>query len=471
MFFISPHSSFYRGLMNRKKNSLTAAKIMALGFAGAILAGSLLLWLPISSAPGVHTSYIDALFTATTSLCVTGLVTVSTFSNWSNFGHVIILLLIQLGGLGVVTCSTIAFIVLGKKITLKSRKIIQDTYNLDYMSGMVKLVQRIVIGTLTVEGIGAVCYAFQFIPQFGLGKGIWYSVFHSVSAFCNAGIDIIGPDSLRSYVTNPVINITTMLLIIVSGIGFVVWWDVMKCTKDVCKKKICPHQFWQKLQLHSKIAITTTVLLIVGGAVLIFLFEYNNPVSMGSMSIGEKMMASLFQSVTTRTAGFESIAQADFSDSSSVVSIILMFIGGSPMGTAGGVKTTTIAVLILTTVAYFGGKKHTDVFGRQLTEENIRTAIVVTVTGLAFVLLMVMLLSFVTGGAFLDVVYEVVSALGTVGLTRGFTSSMNLAGRIIIIISMYLGRIGPITLVSAVTVRSREANTSIERPEKRILIG
>lgn len=471
MFFISPHSSFYWSLMEKKKFSLSTAKIIALSFFCAIFVGSLLLWLPISSAPGVKISYIDALFTATTSLCVTGLVTVPTFSSWSTFGHVIILLLIQLGGLGIVTCSTLAFIVLGKKITLKSRKLIQDMYNLEHMSGMVKVVIRVVAGTLVAELTGAVVYAFQFIPEYGPGRGIWYSVFHSVSAFCNAGIDILGPDSLRPYVENPLMNITTMMLIFFSGIGFVVWWDVAKCVKDVVQKKIWPRQFWQKLQLHTKIALVTTCCLILGGTALILIFEYHNPASMGELSIGDKIMASAFQAVTTRTAGFETIAQGDFTDSTSVVSIILMFIGGSPMGTAGGVKTTTVAVLALTSIAYFRGNKHTSVFRRQLPEENVRNAIVVIMMGLMAVLLMTMLLSAATDGAFLDVIYEVVSALGTVGLTRGFTSSMSLSGKIIIIISMYLGRIGPITLVSAVTTHSREANTSIERPERRILIG
>lgn len=454
----------------KKKYDVSAAKIMTIGFAAAILVGSLLLWLPVSSAKGVHTSYIDALFTATTSVCVTGLVTVPTFSNWSTFGHIVILLLIQLGGLGIVTCSALAIMILRKKITLKSRKVIQDTFNLDHMSGVVKLVRSVVIGTLVVEGVGAVLYAFQFVPQFGM-KGFWYSVFHSVSAFCNAGIDIIGADSWQPYVTNPLINITTMMLITVSGIGFVVWWDLIDGIRNIISKRQYPCQFWKKLQLHSKIAIVTSVCLLLGGTLLIFFFEYNNPLSMGTMTISEKLMASMFQAVTTRTAGFESISQSNFTDASSVVSLILMFIGGSPMGTAGGIKTTTIAVLFLTVVAYFRGKQSTNVFGRKITEENMRTAVVVTVVGLTSVLIMVMLVSAATGGSFLDVVYEVVSALGTVGLSRGFTSSMSLAGKILIIISMYLGRIGPITLVSAVIVRSREANSTIERPEKRILIG
>lgn len=457
--------------MKKKKNSLTAAKFMAVGFALAILMGSILLWLPISSATGESVSYLDALFTATTSMCVTGLVTVPTFSSWSIFGQAVILIMIQLGGLGVVTCSTIAFIVLGRRISLKNRKLVQDTYNLEHMSGMVKIVIRVVLGTLAVEGIGAVFYCFQLVPEFGWAKGIWYSVFNAVSAFCNAGMDIIGPDSLHPYVTNPLMNLTTMGLIFMGGIGFVVWWDIGGKLRRVIKREIWPHQFWQRLELHTKIVLVMTCILIFGGAALILILEYNNPETIGNFNFGEKVLASLFQSVTTRTAGFETISQGNFSDASSLLHMLLMFTGGSPMGTAGGIKTTTVAVLILTTAAYFRGKKHTDVFGRQLTEENIRTAVVVVVSGVICLFSMIILLSVATAGSFMDVSYEVVSALGTVGLTRGFTPTMTVAGKIIIIIGMYLGRIGPITLASAVTVRSREANTDIQRPEKRILIG
>ncbi len=456
--------------MKKKKNSLTAAKFMALGFALAILVGSILLWLPVSSASGESTPYIDALFTATTSLCVTGLVTVPTFSNWSTFGHVIILLLIQLGGLGIVTCSTMAFVVLGKRISLKNRKLIQDTYNLEYMSGMVKLVIRVVRGTLIVEGLGALLYCIQFVPEFG-PIGIWYAVFNSVSAFCNAGIDIIGPDSLHPYVTNPLINITTMWLIVMGGIGFVVWWDIGSKIRKVIKKELWLHQFWKRLELHTKIVLVSTAIFTFGGAALILLLEYNNTHTIGNFSFGDKILASLFQSVTTRTAGFESVSQGDFTDASSMLHMLMMFTGGSPMGTAGGIKTTTVAVLILTTMAYFRGKKHTDVFGRQLTEDNIRTAVVVVMTGVLSLFTAIILLSVATPGTIMDISYEAVSALATVGLSRGFTATMTLAGKIIIILAMYLGRIGPMTLASAVTLRSNEANISIERPEKRIIVG
>lgn len=455
----------------KKKHSLTAAKYMVVGFALAVIIGSILLWLPISSASGTSVPYIDALFTATTSLCVTGLVTVPTYCTWSLFGKCVILILIQLGGLGVITISTIAAILLGRRITLHTRKLVQDSYNLEHMSGMVKVVIKVVKGTLLVEGLGAVFYAFQFIPEFGLYKGIWYSIFHSVSAFCNAGIDIIGPDSLHRYVTNPWMNLVTMWIIVMGGLGFVVWWDLSKKVHQAVKKEIRMHQFFRKLELHTKIVLVSTAILLFGGTLFIFLFEYTNPDTIGTMQLGDKILASMFQSVTTRTAGFESISQGAFRDGTSVVHMILMMIGGSPMGTAGGIKTTTIAVLLLMSMSYFRGKKHTEVFDRRLPEENIRTAVVVVTTAVVSLLVTVLLMTAAVSGSLMDIAYEVVSALATVGLTRGLTPNLTLAGKIIIVFAMYLGRIGPITLATAVTVRSREANVPMEKPEKRIIVG
>lgn len=449
---------------------LNGSRILALGFAAAILIGALLLWLPVSAAEGETTGFVDALFTATTSICVTGLVTVPTFSHWSLFGQAVILCLIQLGGLGVVTCSMIAFMIIGKKLTIKNRRLIQESYNMDNLSGMAKLVRRVVFGTLSAEAIGALVYMVQFVPEFGV-KGVWISVFNSVSAFCNAGIDIIGPESLRPYVTNPLVNITTMCLIVVSGIGFVVWWDLKKVCSDLIHRKIHFRQCWNKLQLHSKIAVFTTAILIFSGAALIFVFDFNNGDTIGNMSLGNKIMASLFQSVTTRTAGFETIAQDLFTDSSSIISMLLMFVGGSPMGTAGGVKTTTVAVLVLTAMAYFRGKRNTDVFHRKICDDNRRTAIVVVMTMVTGLFAMIILLSAVTEFSYLDVSYEITSAIATAGLTRGITASLPAAGKLIVIFTMYIGRIGPITLATAVARRSKEANTSIERPEKRIIIG
>lgn len=452
-------------------SQLRGAQKLALGFLMVILVGSFLLWLPISAAPGEHTSYIDALFTATTSICVTGLVTVPTFAHWSFFGKIVILILIQLGGLGVVACATLLFLVAKKKISLKNRKLIKETYNVEHLSGMVRMIRAIVLGTFVAELLGAILYSFQFVPQFGLVEGIGQAVFTSVSAFCNAGIDTLGPNSLANYVANPLINVTTMLLIVSGGIGFIVWWDVKKVFLGVKRKEFPPKQFWRRLELHSKLAITVTLLLLVGGALAYMVLEWNNPESMGNLSAGQKVLASFFQSVTTRTAGFESIGQAKFTDASTNVSNILMFIGGSPMGTAGGMKTTTVAILIMTAVSFYKGKKHTEIFHRRLHENNVKTALVVVMTGISIVIIMSTLLMAVTGFSMEDVIFEITSAIATVGLTRGITSNLNLVGKIIVIITMYIGRIGPITLVMALARRIKASDTQMQPAERKVIIG
>lgn len=450
---------------------LRGVQKLALGFLLVILAGSFLLWLPVSAAPGEHTNYIDALFTATTSICVTGLVTVPTFAHWSLFGKIVILILIQLGGLGVVACATLLFLIAKKKISLKNRKLIKETYNVEHLSGMVRMIRAIVLGTFVAELLGAISFSFQFIPQFGLIKGIGQSIFTSISAFCNAGIDTLGPNSLANYVGNPLVNLTTMMLIVAGGIGFIVWWDIKKVFMSVMRKEFPLKQFWRRLELHSKLAITVTLVLITGGALAYMIFEWNNPESMGHLNAGEKVLASFFQSVTTRTAGFESIGQAKFTDASTNVSDILMFIGGSPMGTAGGMKTTTVAILVMTAVSFYQGKKYTEIFHRRLSENSVKTALVVVMTGLCIVILMSTLLMAVTGFSMEDVIFEITSAIATVGLTRGITSSLNLAGKIIVIITMYIGRIGPITLVMALARRAKVSDTQMRTAERKVIIG
>ena len=317
--------------MKLKKFTLSTTQIILLSFFLTILLGSILLAMPISSANGQAVPYIDALFTATTSTCVTGLVTLPTESTWSMFGQIVILILIQAGGLGIVTIMSGLMILLNKKMGVGDRLLIQDSFNLNTMAGLVKFVKNVVFGTLLIEGIGAVLYMFVFVPEFG-PRGIWISVFNSVSAFCNAGIDIIAENSLCNYATNPLINIVTSALIILGGLGYIVWWDVLRVikTRSAKNKKIFRH-----LTLHSKIAITVTFGLILVGALLIFAFEYANPATVGNMSLFDKIQVSLFQSVTTRTAGFASVPQENLTNPSSFVSLILMLIGGSPVGTAG----------------------------------------------------------------------------------------------------------------------------------------
>ena len=449
--------------MNKTIKHLSSAQVVLIGFLAIILAGSVLLCLPISSADGKVVSYVDALFTATTATCVTGLVTVPTVSTWSIFGQVIILLLIQIGGLGVITIAASIMMMLGKRIGIGNRILIQDSFNLNSLSGIVKFIKKVIFGTLIIEGIGALLYMTVFVPDFGI-KGIWISVFNSVSAFCNAGIDIISENSLCDYALNPVINLTTSFLIISGGIGFVVWWDVIEIIKNKKRRHL------RFLSLHSKIAISATAVLIVVGTILFFIFEYNNPLTMQSYSLIEKVEASFFQSVTTRTAGFATIPQENFTNASSIVSLLLMFIGGSPVGTAGGIKTVTFVILLATAASVIKNKRTIDVFNRQISEKSIKKVIAVFATSFSVMTLSTILLSAASNADFLDVLYETVSATATVGLTRNFTASLNTVGKIIIIATMYFGRVGPISLAVAFKMRKSSENI-IENPIEEISVG
>ena len=438
-----------------------------------IILGTLLLCLPVSSASGKGVYWLDALFTATTSVCVTGLVTVPTATTWSVFGKIVILGLIQFGGLGIMACMIMIFLVLRRKISLQSRKLIQDTYNLPVLKGSVGIVRRLLIGTAVVEIAGAICYSFWFVPHYGLWRGIGYSIFHSISAFCNAGIDLVGESSFAPFVTNPLINVTTMGLIILSGLGFPVWWEVIEHVQDLLRGKRTRKNFIRGFTLHTKLVLTTTVILITGGALLILLLDWNHTGSLGDLKPGEKVMAAFFQSITTRTAGFETIPQKNFTDGSAMVSMILMFIGGSPMGTAGGVKTTTIAVLILSIVAYLQGKKDVEVYGRRIRESYLRSAMVVAGTSLLILFTMSVLLSAAMPEADLaDILYEITSAVATVGLSRGLTPQLNVTGKWIVILTMYLGRIGPLTLGTAVVAKVRNMpGSTTHLGEEDIMIG
>ena len=360
--------------MRKQPVKVSTTHIILLSFLIVILLGTFLLTLPISSADGEPASFLDALFTATTSTCVTGLVVTPTVSSWSVFGQAVILILIQIGGLGVITIMSGLMILLHKKMGISDRLLLQDAFNLNSLSGLVKFVKKVLLGTLIIESIGALLYMTVFIPQFG-AKGIWISVFTSVSAFCNAGIDIIAENSLCDYALNPVINIVTSGLIILGGIGYIVWWDVLRVLKKARSKKV---RFFRELTLHSKIAITVTLILIFVGAIFIFAFEYNNPQTIGDYTLFQKIEVSLFQSVTTRTAGFATVPQENLTNASAVVCLLLMFIGGSPVGTAGGIKTVTFAVIIVAAIASVRNKDDTEMFGRSLTKQAVGKAVAVT---------------------------------------------------------------------------------------------
>jgi trk system potassium uptake protein TrkH len=357
-------------------------------------------------------------------------------------------------------------LLLNRKMGIGDRLLIQDAFNLNTMSGLAKFVKNVLFGTLIIEGVGAVLYMLVFVPEFG-AKGIWISIFNSVSAFCNAGIDIISENSLCNYATNPIINTVTSALIILGGLGYIVWWDVLRVIKSRTHQN---RKIFKHLTLHSKIAITATLGLILVGALLIFIFEYSNPQTIGNMSVFDKIQVSLFQSVTTRTAGFASVPQENLTNASSVVSILLMLIGGSPVGTAGGIKTVTIAVLFCSAFATVRNKNDASLFGRRISEDSIKKAVAVVVTFITICATSTILLLATSNASILDVVYETVSATATVGLSRNLTASFNAFGKILIIITMYFGRVGPISLAVALGSKNESQNVILD-PTEEISIG
>lgn len=447
-----------------KKLKLSTSHLIMLSFLAVILAGTLALMLPISSRQGNATPFVDALFTSTTATCVTGLVTVPTFSHWSIFGQIVLLILIQVGGLGVITIMSGFMIALQKRIGLGNKLLIQDAFNLNSLSGIVKFVKKVILGTLIIEGAGALLYMIVFVPKYGT-IGIWYSIFNSVSAFCNAGIDILGPDSLSSFATNPIINFVTCSLIVIGGIGYIVWWDILRIIKEKPKKPFL------SLSLHSKIVIVATLSLILLGAAIIFVLEFNNPETLKNLNLFDKIQVSFFQSITTRTAGFFTIPQEYFRESTSIVSIVLMFIGGSPVGTAGGVKTVTIIIVAASALAAIKSKEQTVLFGRGISKDSLGKALGVVFMAMSIIITSSVLLSAVTPKAeAINIIYEAVSATSTVGLTRGVTPMLNTAGKYIVAITMYLGRIGPISLAIAFNLKKTGKNL-ISHPIEEISVG
>lgn len=453
-------------MKSQRKPYLSTTQIILLSFLGVILIGSVLLSLPVSSAGGRAVPYIDALFTATTATCVTGLVTVSTAATWSVFGQAVILLLIQIGGLGVITFMTAVMLLFNRKIGISDRLLIQDAFNLSTLSGIVAFVKKVLIGTLTVESIGACFYMTVFVPQFG-ARGIWVSVFNSVSAFCNAGMDIIGENSLCDYSGNVLITLTTAALIILGGLGYIVWWDVSRVIKN---RKQNGGRFFKSLTLHSKIVLISTAFLLITGTALTLCFEYNNPLTLEGLPLSDKIQAAFFQSVTTRTAGFASLPQENLTNPTAILSLLLMFIGGSPVGTAGGIKTVTAAVLLSITVSLISGKNSVSLFGRTISKQSVYKAVAVTVMSFSVMFVSTLLLSAVTNAPALDILFETVSAAATVGLSRSLTGALNLLGKLIIIFTMYFGRVGPISIAIAFGGKNPSRNI-IKNPTEEISIG
>lgn len=448
----------------------TPTQLILLGFLGAILTGTLLLCLPFATASGEPASFIDALFTATTSICVTGLVVVETAGYWSLFGKIVILILIQCGGLGIISFTTAALLVLRKKITLRDRVVLEEAFNLNSLSGLLRFLKKVFWGTFFIEGLGAFFSAFTFVPAYGVVKGIWYSVFHSVSAFCNAGIDILGADSLIPFRHDFLLNIVTMFLIVSGGLGFPVWWDIVKCVKEIVRDRKTVGHSVRRLTLHSKLALLVTAGLIVVGTVGIFLLEKDNPGTLLGESVPHGLLMSAFQAVTVRTAGFFTVLQQNLTEAGAFFSMLLMFIGGSPIGTAGGIKTTTAAVLVLTAWCLIRGKQETSVFGRTISGNTTRKVIGIVIVSMGVIVTAVMTLLIFENGSFLDLSYEVISATATVGLSRNITPYLSTVGKFVIVLCMYLGRTGPISLAIALG-KKKEQKGNFSYPVEEFPVG
>ena len=447
-------------MINKITKKFSRMQIIALGFLSIIIIGTLLLMLPFASKDGHSAGLVNALFTATSATCVTGLVVFDTFAHWTVFGQVVILILIQVGGLGFVTLGMFLSLLLKRKIGLSEREMLHESVSAMSVSGMVKLTKEIIVGTICIEGIGAIILSLRFIKDFGIGRGIYYGIFHSISAFCNAGFDLIGIkseySSFTSYVGDPVVNITIIALIIIGGIGFLVWDDILKHKLE-----------FKKYMLHTKLVLVSTAALIIGGTILFFIFEYSN--TLEGMPVGTKILASLFSSVTPRTAGFNTIDTGMLSDSSKLLTMLLMFIGGSPGSTAGGIKTTTALVIFLTLVSSVRKETGTNVFSRRIELEAIRKATMVFFLSILMVITASLIICSVQNLALTDVLFESFSAMGTVGMTTGITRELNTISRIVIILLMYSGRIGSLTF--ALSFGDKRIAKQIVMPSERINIG
>lgn len=448
-------------MLYSKNDRITPAQIIITGFLLLILTGTGLLMLPIATVTPGGASFIDAFFTSTSATCVTGLVVHDTALYWTTFGQVVILLLIQIGGMGVVTLAVAITMFARKKIGLKQRWVMQESISAPQMGGIVRLTGFILKGVFLIEGIGALLLALRFCPQMGLGRGLWYAVFHSISAFCNAGFDLMGANapfsSLTSYTGDPLINGPIMTLIILGGIGFLTWHDVWE------------HKWNFRLyRLQSKLILITTLLLILLPALYFFLYEFNLP-QWQCFTIGEKVQAAFFQSVTPRTAGFNTVDLTQISRLGQLIIILLMVNGGSPGSTAGGFKTTTLAVLAFSVWAVIHRKSSTQCFGRRIPDDVLRSAVTIFLLYLFLFLTGGMVICSMEGVSLMDALFEAASAIGTVGLSLGITADLSLPSRLILIFLMYFGRVGGLTLLYAVT--ANETTSQGQLPQERVTVG
>lgn len=460
--------------MQRKQRlfRLSASQLITMGFGGLILLGALLLMTPFASANGEGTNFLDALFTATSAICVTGLTTLSTNAHWSLFGQSVILTLIEIGGLGFMTIPVFFFVIMKKKVNLSTRMILREALNSQQMSGEIHLLLYMLKITFGIQAIGMALLACRFVPLYGWGTGLWYSLFHAVSSFCNAGFDLFG-DSLVGFQKDPWVLSVISLLIISGGLGFFVWHDVLSLRKTISGRlKV---KMLRRLSLHSQIALLVTAGLLLFGTIGFFITEHNNPSSASGTMI-QRIFNTIFMSVTPRTAGFFSVDYASMTHAGLVLTMILMFIGGTSGSTAGGFKTTTFGVLLIKMRSTFKGRNRAEFNGRTINDAVIFRALTLFFTFLAVIIISTMILSVtetipnVNQLGLEYIVFEVISALGTVGLTMGLTPELTAIGKIIILTLMFLGRVGVMTVFfSLVSANKQESN--FKYPEEPVIIG
>ena len=438
------------------KRKLSAAQIIIVSFAAAVLLGSLVLMLPFAARDGQSVSFPDALFTAISATCVTGLVVRDTATTWSAFGQAALLVMIQVGGMGVVTMAAAIAAASGKKISLMQRSTMQEAISAPKVGGIVQLTGFILRLTLLFEGVGAALLATVFIPRFGMGRGIWYSVFHAVSAFCNAGFDLMGAQepfsSLTGFAAQPVINIALMLLIVIGGIGFLTWEDIATNRLHV-----------RRYRMQTKVILVSAAVLVLLPAAYLFFFELN------ALPWGERVWAALFQSVTLRTAGFNTVDLAEISEPGQVMMMVLMLTGGAPGSTAGGMKTTTLVVMLATSTAVFGRHADTRLFGRRIDDDTVRRAATILTLYTALFLIGGCLISRMEGLPLMSCLFETASAVGTVGVTLGLTPSLGMASRVILMLLMFFGRVGGLTLIFAALAGYHPDRAKL--PQERLTVG
>lgn len=439
-------------------NALSPAQVLVAGFAALILVGGVLLALPVSSRGGEALPFPDALFTSTSAVCVTGLVVVDTYDQYSLFGQVVILCLIQTGGLGIMTISTLIFLVLGRRVTLRSRLIIQEAMNQLTLEGMVRLIRKVLLVTVVVEGVGATLLAIRWSFDMSIARAVYYGVFHAISGFCNAGFDLFGRfRSLAAYEGDICVNLVMTSLIITGGLGFTVVSELLA------------HRKGSRYTLHTRIVLATTAILVILGTAVIFALELNNPATLGRLGPVQKVLGAYFQAVTPRTAGFNTLPIGELRSATLLFIIVLMFVGASPGSTGGGIKTATFATLLLAVRSVVKGKEDVEVFERRIPHRVVYRALAVSMISLALVMAVTMALSIVRQDGLLPVLFEAASAFGTVGLSMGITPTLSVLGKILVICTMFAGRVGPLTVAAAIA--SRQHANAVRYPEERVMVG